>query len=37
MLCLPAGLVDVNDAIELAEANLAASLLRRWRHVRSVA
>jgi hypothetical protein len=29
--------IDVSGAIELAEAKLAASLPRRWRHVRSVA
>jgi hypothetical protein len=29
--------IDVNGAMDLAEAKLAASLPRRWRHVRSVA
>jgi HD domain len=29
--------IDVGDAQDLAEAKLAASLPRRWRHVRSVA
>jgi hypothetical protein len=29
--------IDVSDARDLAEAKLAASLPRRWRHVRSVA
>jgi hypothetical protein len=29
--------IDTNDAASLAEAKLAASLPRRWRHVRSVA
>jgi HD superfamily phosphodiesterase len=29
--------IDVSNAIELAEAKLVASLPRRWRHVRSVA
>src|SRR5262252_6472107 len=29
--------IDVSGAMELAEAKLAASLPRRWRHVRSVA
>ena len=29
--------IDVSDAMDLAEAKLAASLPRRWRHVRSVA
>jgi hypothetical protein len=29
--------IDVSGAIELAEAKLATSLPRRWRHVRSVA
>ena len=30
-------MIDVNDAARLAETELAASLPRRWRHVRSVA
>jgi hypothetical protein len=29
--------IDVSGAIDLAEAKLADSLPRRWRHVRSVA
>jgi hypothetical protein len=29
--------IDAGDAMDLAEAKLAASLPRRWRHVRSVA
>jgi hypothetical protein len=29
--------IDISGAMELAEAKLAASLPRRWRHVRSVA
>jgi hypothetical protein len=29
--------IDVSGAMDLAQANLAASLPRRWRHVRPVA